>query len=119
MSRRRRTRSRTRVSGTPSSLRPCGIGGLNVERTGAKVAIGLSTFLQKSYRQNEWASLLDRVLHGPASGSVIDILDRLLRNALILLGLAFSCQADNEANRLFQEGQRAEHAGDKLHAYVL
>jgi hypothetical protein len=46
-------------------------------------------------------------------------LDRLLRNALILLGLVFSCQANPEANRLFREGQRAEHAGDKLHAYLL
>ncbi len=38
---------------------------------------------------------------------------------LILLGLAFSCQANTEANRLFREGQRAEHSGDKLHAYLL
>jgi hypothetical protein len=42
---------------------------------------------------------------------------------LILLGLACVCQApcqgNDTANQLFRDGQRAEHLGDRVHAYVL
>ena len=49
-------------------------------------------------------------------------LDSFLRKRLILLGLLLGsavCYANDAANRLFQEGQRAERAGDKVHAYIL
>jgi general secretion pathway protein D len=50
-------------------------------------------------------------------------LECLFRKLLILLGLACVCQApcqgNDTANQLFRDGQRAEHLGDRVHAYVL
>lgn len=44
---------------------------------------------------------------------------KVCRKALILLALASAARAGDEASRLFQEGQKAQHAGDLLHAYLL
>jgi general secretion pathway protein D len=46
-------------------------------------------------------------------------LDWLFRKLLILLGLACACHANDTVNQLFRDGQRAEHLGDQVHAYVL
>ena len=46
-------------------------------------------------------------------------LGSVCRNALILLVLAVGLRADDQATRLYQEGQKAEHAGDLLQAYML
>src|SRR5580700_3813422 len=43
----------------------------------------------------------------------------LCRNTLILLVLAVSLRADDQATRVFQEGQKAERSGDLLQAYML
>jgi len=43
----------------------------------------------------------------------------LVRNTLILLALVVCARADDQATRLYQEGQKAEHAGDLLQAYML
>ena len=41
------------------------------------------------------------------------------RNTLILLVLAASLRAEDQATRVYQEGQKAERAGDLLQAYML
>jgi general secretion pathway protein D len=46
-------------------------------------------------------------------------LGNLCRNTLILLVLAVSVRAEDQATRVFQEGQKAERAGDLLQAYML
>lgn len=43
----------------------------------------------------------------------------MFRKFLIVCALAAVCYANDSANRLFREGQRAEKAGDRLHAYLL
>ena len=97
-------------------LRERGVkGGTDRGKSGHRVG----TFLQKSYRQKGRASLLWLRTARLRQWRRHIFLECLLRNTLILLVLAVCCQADTEANRLFREGQRAEHAGDKLHAYML
>ncbi len=44
---------------------------------------------------------------------------KVCRNALILLILATSLGAEEEADQLFQQGQKAQRSGDLLHAYLL
>jgi len=46
-------------------------------------------------------------------------LRKLYRKTLILLVLAVSLRAEDQATRLYQEGQKAEHSGDLLKAYML
>jgi general secretion pathway protein D len=46
-------------------------------------------------------------------------LGKLCHNTLILLVMAVSLSADDQATRLFQEGQKAEKSGDILRAYML
>ena len=51
-------------------------------------------------------------------------LEYLCRSALILLVLAVSVRADDQADwdqaaRVYREGQKAERAGDLLQAYIL
>jgi len=46
-------------------------------------------------------------------------LGNLFRNTLILLAMAISVRAEDQATRVFQEGQKAERAGDLLRAYML
>lgn len=44
---------------------------------------------------------------------------KVCRNALILLVLTVSLQAEDDAGRLYQEGKKAQRSGDLLRAYLL
>lgn len=58
-------------------------------------------------------------LHGSDPPCVTSLVGKLCRNALILCVLALAVRAEDEAARLYHEGERAERRGDVLEAYLL
>jgi general secretion pathway protein D len=58
-------------------------------------------------------------LHGSGARGVIVYIVRFLQTFALLSVVAGVCLGDDFADRLYKAGQRAEKAGDKLHAFLL
>ena len=113
---RRRTRSSTSDSEIPNSAKVCGIAGLKADRTGAKRSHGLRA-LSCDALSAETLSEFTGCTLGQAGSS--NPLVRFIYKLGVFLGIAaMGCGADF-AESLYKAGQKAERAGDTLHAYLL
>src|ERR1700674_5104173 len=106
---RRSMRSSTNDSGIPRSPKFWGTVGRNEDRTGANVAIGITTIGRGSLRVY--------CTFGPGKASSLSV--ARLRTGLILLAFAGVLGAEDQAGVLFRAAQRAQRSGDSLQAYQL
>jgi hypothetical protein len=101
----------------PKSLKSCGIDGAKADRTGAKVPmICKGKFLPENLSAEVAVKFK---LHGSGARGVIVYIVRFLQTFALLSVVAGVCLGDDFADRLYKAGQRAEKAGDKLHAFLL